>query len=339
VNELLLFTASFVTSFAGVAAFRFFVSKHAMLDVPNDRSLHETPMPRGGGVVIVLVSLLLYCFISIYLTHGISWGYLAGALLVASISWLDDLFSVSSIIRFSVHSVAAVLVIADLGYLSTIYVPGTGITLHLGTIGIAATFLWIVWMINAYNFMDGIDGIAGLQAVLASAGWMIFAFISGYDSIYLFAGILLFANLGFLIHNWSPAKIFMGDVGSAFLGFTFAALPAIALKEKPENSRILPFIAISFIWFFLFDTILTLTFRLMKRRKVWVAHREHIYQRLVISGRSHEFVAILYGSLTCVVIIAAIGFAAFNGIFGLFLIFIVAISTAALVLTGFRKIY
>lgn len=102
--------------------------------------------------------------------------------------------------------------------------------------------------------MDGIDGLAGLQAILAGIGWFVFSIFLGIGGVYLFSGVLIFASLGFLIHNWRPAKVFMGDVGSAFLGFTFAAMPLIAAAEAPERLSLLPVAAVSFLWFFVFDT-------------------------------------------------------------------------------------
>ena len=106
--------------------------------------------------------------------------------------------------------------------------------------------------------MDGIDGIAASQAVLAGAAWLVFGGLFGIDTIYYFAGVIAFSSLGFLVHNWSPAKIFMGDVGSAFLGFTFAAMPLLAAKTGKAASAYTFTVAITFLWLFIFDTILTL---------------------------------------------------------------------------------
>ena len=335
--ELLIFSFSFFGSYVGVALFRVLSSKRGMLDIPNDRSLHEMPVPRGGGLVIVLISLFFYCFISIYVTNSVSWGYVIGSILVAAISWMDDLYSISSIIRFPVHTAAALLVIWDLGYWNSVYMPVAGFTLQMETVGAALSFFWIVWMINAYNFMDGIDGIAGLQAVIAGTGWLVFAYIFGYESIYLFSGVVLFASLGFLIHNWHPAKVFMGDVGSAFLGFTFAVMPFLAVKERPGNAAVIPIIAVSFVWFFIFDTISTFLFRLINGDKVWTAHRRHLYQRLVLSGESHGTVALLYGLLAATLGAAAIGFAIFRGNFEYLLLSCIVILTIILLLVVFGK--
>jgi UDP-N-acetylmuramyl pentapeptide phosphotransferase/UDP-N-acetylglucosamine-1-phosphate transferase len=218
---------------------------------------------------------------------------------------LDDLFSVSVFWRFLCHGLSAFLIVWSLGYWETIYLPFAG-TIHLGQFGIVFTILWIVWMINAYNFMDGIDGIAAIQAVTGGIGWLVIGILSGIETAGFYGGVIAFSSLGFLIHNWQPAKIFMGDVGSAFLGFSFAALPLLAKNERPEDVSflpLLPLIAISLVWLFLFDTVLTFFRRIFKGEKVWQAHRGHIYQKLVISGYSHQFVSVLYGITSFLTII------------------------------------
>ncbi|MCA1626064.1 MAG: glycosyl transferase, partial [Acidobacteria bacterium] len=110
--------------------------------------------------------------------------------------------------------------------------------------------------------------------------------------------IIAFSSLGFLIHNWHPAKIFMGDVGSAFLGYTFAVIPLFASKENSVYATQLPIISVLLVWFFIFDTILTFVRRFINQERVWQAHRSHIYQRLVITGYSHIKITILYGILS-----------------------------------------
>jgi UDP-N-acetylmuramyl pentapeptide phosphotransferase/UDP-N-acetylglucosamine-1-phosphate transferase len=217
------------------------------------------------------------------------------------ISWIDDLVSVSFIWRFPVHSVAALIVILELGYWHQIYLPFLGV-FDLGLWGSLVTFCWIVWVTNAFNFMDGIDGIAGLQAVTAGIGWLVVGTMIGVDSTALYGGIIAFASLGFLIHNWQPAKIFMGDVGSAYLGFSFAVLP---LLPSDNSDPLLPTISILLVFCFLFDTLFTFAKRLFKRERVWEAHQQHIYQRLIFLGYSHKQVSIFYGIISLSVGISA----------------------------------
>jgi UDP-N-acetylmuramyl pentapeptide phosphotransferase/UDP-N-acetylglucosamine-1-phosphate transferase len=150
--------------------------------------------------------------------------------------------------------------------------------------------------------MDGIDGIAGIQAVTAGIGWLIVGNLLDVNSSAFYGGALAFASLGFLIRNWQPAKIFMGDVGSAFLGYSFAVLPLLAKNEmemnRAGNSVYLPVIAVVVVWFFLFDTVLTFFRRVVRGEKIWQAHRSHIYQRLVQTGRTHQFVSGLYALMS-----------------------------------------
>jgi Fuc2NAc and GlcNAc transferase len=295
--QIISYTSAFLLTYGGVEVFRRWSRGRNLLDIPNERSSHTEPTPRGGGLIIDVVCLsmlLLYC---LYFQIGAFWSYFAGALIVALISWLDDLFSVSSLWRFLCHSAAAVLVVWNLGFWENVYVPFYG-TVFLGYIGQVITFFWIVWLINAYNFMDGIDGIAGAQALTAGLGWLIVGFLLNVEHAGFYGGVVAFSGLGFLIHNWQPAKIFMGDVGSAFLGYTFAVLPLMALKETKREDFLLPVVAITLVLLFVFDSLVTLFKRILKREKIWQAHREHIYQKLVIEGFSHQSVTILYASLS-----------------------------------------
>ena len=115
--------------------------------------------------------------------------------------------------------------------------------------------------------LDGIDGIAGIQGAIAGLSWLVFGQMAGNDGIYFFGGVVFFATSAFLIHNWQPARVFMGDVGSAFLGFTFAATPFLARQDAGGMAQLLPFAAILFVWFFLFDSIVTFVRRAFRREK------------------------------------------------------------------------
>jgi Fuc2NAc and GlcNAc transferase len=299
--ELLTYLLVFLLTYFGVGQFRRWSLKRKLFDVPNERSSHQNPTPRGGGLIIVLVCLIFYTVLAIFSRENFAWGYFIGAILVAFISWLDDLYTVSFVWRFLVHTAAACLLIANLGFWTEIHLPVFA-NVEFGYYGAIISFLWIVWLTNAYNFMDGIDGIAGMQAFTAGIGWLIVGKLFGMDSAAIYGGIVAFSAIGFLIHNWHPAKIFMGDVGSAFLGYTFAALPFIAKSENSENASNIPLIAVLLLWLFIFDTVFTFMRRLLKKQKVWTAHREHLYQRLVIAGKSHQFVAGLYGVLSLVMV-------------------------------------
>lgn len=255
------------------------------------------PTIRGGGIVIVAVCCLLYSIGSATLGYPMNWAYLAGALLVALVSWADDHFDLPAGIRFAAHTVSAAVLLLYSGPLTGIDVTGTGHVLDLSLFAPFVSALWIIWMTNAFNFMDGIDGIAGAQGVISGLGWLALAMLIGAQPIQLFAGILLFSCLGFLLFNWSPARIFMGDVGSAFLGFTLAAMPLIFRGDVSRLDPLFFLAAIGFLWLYVYDTVFTFVRRLINGEKVWKAHRSHLYQNLTDKWGSHAWVSLLYAGL------------------------------------------
>ena len=294
--EVLGFALSaFLLSYLGVAGLKRLAERRQILDIPNERSSHTRPTPRGGGLAIVMVVLFGWLVVlSLYPGSWVKAGlpYVIGAALIAAVSWVDDLRSLSNRLRFGVHMLGAVLAIWAFGYWSYITLPIVG-SLYLGLVGLMLTFLWIVGLTNAYNFMDGIDGIAGGQAVVAGLGWAMLGYLTDQPLVGLMGVLLAAASLGFLGFNWPPARIFMGDVGSAFLGFTFAALAVAAAQRDPR----IALVGILFVWPFVFDATFTLLRRLKNGENIFAAHRSHLYQRLVIVGYSHRFVTLLYMGL------------------------------------------
>ncbi len=269
--EICIFSGAFLATYFGVAGFRVWTIKRGVIDHPNERSSHVTPTPRGGGLVLALVVLAAYSAGGYFVGYKLSAGFLIGATLVVAISWLDDVFSVSFAWRLMVHSIAAVVVIYSCGSIDTISSPFGGAAIQLGWFGPVITFCWIIWLINAYNFMDGIDGIAGVQAITASIGWLFIGLGTDSPAIYVLGGTLLFAAFGFLLHNWPPARIFMGDAGSAFLGFVLAALPLMAKQNSPNDSLPWLLVAVALVWLFIFDSVITFLRRAALRERVWEA--------------------------------------------------------------------
>lgn len=279
--------------------------KNKYLDYPNDRSSHTRPTPRGGGIGIILVALLfvvakrLFAFGGFGFPEysiGVMLPVYAGAVLVIITSWLDDVRNgLSQVIRLAVHIAAAGLAIWTLGGWGPLQLPFLG-GVELGWLGTIAVLIWIVGLINAYNFMDGIDGIAGVQALTAAAGWLVVGLLSTSRlSISLAAIVIGSAVIGFLVHNWPPAKVFMGDVGSAFLGYTFAVLPLYAQRSAiGHEAERLPMAGVLMLFPFIADTTFTLIRRLIRKERLSQAHRSHLYQRLVLSGLSHRTVSLVY---------------------------------------------
>lgn len=292
-------------SYLGVAGLRHWANRKQLLDMPNERSSHTIPTPHGGGIAIVVTAIagwLIYGF-SVS-QHKSLLLFTIGAILIAVVSWIDDLNHLPATIRFAVHGLSAALAIAGFGYFQTLHLPLFH-EIYLGWFGLPFTLLWIVGLTNAFNFMDGIDGIAGTQALTAGAGWLAIGLYSNQTLITVIGVLLAATSLGFLFHNWQPAKIFMGDVSSAFLGYTFAVLPLLFLSLDPQQTKILS-CGVLMLWTFIFDTMFTFIRRVLHGENVFAAHRSHLYQRLVIAGYSHSSVTILYGLLSIVGVILSL---------------------------------
>jgi Fuc2NAc and GlcNAc transferase len=292
-TTLITFLILLGLSYLGVRFIRRYAERRQVLDHPSERSSHKVPTPRGGGLAIVI--LVLAAGVWSVIDNGLSRGliYVAGAALIAWLGWRDDLHSLSPRLRFTVQGIVAAISIYGLGYFKSVTIPMLG-ELQLGVIGIVITFLWIIGLTNAYNFMDGIDGMAGGVALSAGIGWMWLA--SNMDNPFTFwiALAITAGSLGFLGHNWSPAKIFMGDVGSTFLGYSFAVLPLLSSDQSGDALML----GTLLMWTIIMDAGVTFIGRLIKREHVFAAHRSHLYQRLVIVGYKHETVSSLYILLT-----------------------------------------
>lgn len=241
-------------------------TKLIMLDHPGERSLHATPVPRAGGVAIAVGLLPSLLFVFFHGDVGPR-SILAGWALVFVVSLLDDWRSLPFWVRLPVHLLAATCVV---------FIPGS---LHDPWLAAIAIF-WIVWGTNLFNFMDGMDGLAGMMSVIGGSALGGALLINGEVLLSLLVFAPAAACIGFLFFNFPPARIFMGDAGSAPLGFLFAALAVKGVEVAAIPGWLpllifLPFIA---------DTTFTLLKRAWKRRPVWKAHREHAYQALVLGG-------------------------------------------------------
>ena len=291
--SLFLFVLLTSLSYSGVYLIRRYTETRRILDHPNERSSHAVPTPRGGGLVIVLV--VLGTGIGSVMAAGLEKAliYVLGSAAIAWLGWRDDLHSLSPRLRFAVQGLIAGVSIWGLGYFKAVTIPLVG-ELHLGAIGIVITFLWIIGLTNAYNFMDGIDGMAGGVALGAGIAWMWLASNMTNSFAFWVALAIAAASLGFLGHNWSPAKIFMGDVGSTFLGYSFAVLPLVSSDQSGDALLL----GTLLMWTIITDAGVTFIQRLIRRENVFAGHRSHLYQRLVLAGYKHETVSSLYILLT-----------------------------------------
>lgn len=266
-----------------------------VVDVPNARSSHGRVVPRGGGISLVIVVAAVSALVALVADGDRSRivGAVLPALMVAAVSWIDDVRSLPVRTRLAVHLLAAIAATWALGPVRRVDVVGS-VAFETGAVAWPLTLAWIVGLTNAFNFMDGSDGIAGVTAAAVGAGVAAAAVGCADGPVALVSSAFAGACIGFLTCNWQPARIFMGDVGSTFCGFMLAVLP---LAVRPECvGEMLP-VAFVPLWPFIFDTSYTLSRRLLSGEHITRAHRSHLYQRLLRAGWSHRGVAWLYGGL------------------------------------------
>lgn len=263
---------------------RGYALERSLLDVPNHRSSHTVATPRGGGLAIAAASLggiaALGALGVVPLPAVLA--LLGGGAMIAAIGWLDDRSHVAARWRFLVHLAAASWALYWAGGLPALSL-GTW-RVELGMAGPVLGALGIVWLTNLYNFMDGIDGIAGGEALTVGAAAGILLWTGGVPGLGAASLVMAVASAGFLVWNWSPARIFMGDVGSGYLGFVFAVL---ALFSERQGRLPLLLWAV-LLGVFLFDATVTLVRRVMRGERFFDAHRKHAYQRAVQAGWPHS---------------------------------------------------
>ena len=285
----LLVIAALLLSAAMTGMVRRFALARGVVDVPNQRSSHTIPTPRGGGAAIVVVTtaaLLVLAF-----RGSVPWNLVAalggGGLVVALVGFLDDRSALSARSRLVTHVAAAIWAVWWLGSPLALRV-GPGL-IELGYLGAVVAVVAITWSLNLFNFMDGIDGIAGSQVVFVMAGAVaLSALACAPPALVTTESVLAAASIGFLLWNWPPARIFMGDVGSGYLGYAIGALAVAAARSNPNAL---------WAWFtlngvFVVDSTVTLLRRLIRGERVYEAHRSHAYQWQARRFASHSFVTV-----------------------------------------------
>jgi len=262
---------------------RSFATRRGLLDVPNARSSHTTPIPRMGGVAIMIAALAAW-LVGWFIPGteiGMGFAVLAvGSVGAGLLGLVDDVFLLGptgKLVGQFLIALPAVLLLP-----MTVY----GWPLWLTSAG---AVIWILTYTNMFNFMDGSDGLAAGVTVLVSMFLAILAFGVGNAELVWFALALAATSAGFLRYNSAPATVFMGDAGSFFLGYALAVLALLCIK-----AGVRPVAVLMLMHPFVLDALLTLGIRIWRREKFWQAHRQHYYQRLLIAGCSHESVARRY---------------------------------------------
>lgn len=261
-----------------------------LLDIPNERSSHRNPTPRSGGLAIVVATTAVTSALTFMgaLDSKVFFALTGGGLAVAASGLVDDYRSVAPATRLVVHVIAACWALAWLGGFPPLRLGEH--VVDLGWVGQVLGVLGIVWTLNLFNFMDGIDGIAAAEAMFVSwSGALLMVLVGSAAGLTMASVAFGAACSGFLVWNWPPARIFMGDVGSGYIGYVLAIL-AMAVARSNDVAL--------YVWLilggvFLVDATVTLLRRLLRRRRVYEAHRSHAYQRLARQWASHKRVTIV----------------------------------------------
>jgi UDP-N-acetylmuramyl pentapeptide phosphotransferase/UDP-N-acetylglucosamine-1-phosphate transferase len=262
--------------------------------VPNERSLHRVPVPRLGGVAIVLgVGITLASANGFLPLLGqrdvVAW--LVGASVIATLGFVDDIWPLPSLARLLVQVAVAAGVVHEALRAGSVEVAA-GLRVPIGAdIALAPAVIFVVGVTNIFNFMDGMDGLAATQTVSAGIALATAASFAGQGDVALIGAVLAAAAWGFYVHNSPPATLFLGDAGSTFLGFSFSTFALLgATRSSPVPFSVVP-LALSP---FLLDGTFTIVRRLRHGERIWRAHRTHLYQRAVATGLTHRDVLTVY---------------------------------------------
>lgn len=263
-----------IVSFFMTWAFRVYAISRSMFDIPNSRSSHSVPTPRGGGLAIVcsfIIALIILLAVGA-LPSNFAYALLWAGSGVALLGFLDDRGHIPAHWRLIGHFAASIWALICLNGLPAI--TFFGLLLDLKWIGNCLAAFYLVWMLNLYNFMDGIDGVASIEAVCTCLAACLLYWLSGYTELIWGPMALAAATLGFLFWNFPPAKIFMGDAGSGFLGITIG----IFCLQGAWVNGVFFWVWLILLGVFIVDATMTLFRRLCRGEKIYQAHRSHAYQ-------------------------------------------------------------
>jgi len=292
-----------------------------VLDIPNSRSAHTEPTPRGGGLGFVVAVLLAVPYLGHvgFLAPSGSVALVSAGVFIASLGFLDDHGHVGTVWRLLGHVVAGILALYWVGGMPPLVVLGWTVT--PGVVGNGLALFYLVWLLNLYNFMDGIDGLAGVEAVSVCLGMSGLYWLTGDEGLMVLPLILASSVAGFLYWNFPAARIFMGDAGSGFLGFIFGVLSVQAAHVNP-----------AFLWswlillgVFIVDASVTLMWRAARLEKIYQAHATHAYQHASrrLGGHPRVTLGVLFINVIWLLPLAwCVGLGFLDGVVGVFVAYI-----------------
>ena len=331
-----LLLAVFAVSWILTLVLRRYALAKSLMDIPNERSSHSVPTPRGGGVAIVVAFMLALPVLKALglLSASAFIGLLGSGLLVAVIGFVDDHGHIAARWRLLGHFAAAAWALFWIDGLAPITFVGA--TIDLGVAGTALALIYLVWMLNLYNFMDGIDGLASAEAICACLGSCLVYGLTGHIEFVWVALTLSAAVGGFLCWNFPPARIFMGDAGSGFLGLVLGVISLHAAWASAE----LFWSWVILLGVFVVDATWTLARRLLNGEKVYKAHRSHAYQFASRKYRSHKtvvFAVIGINLLWLAPMAIAVGMGLVPGVIGVVVAYLPLILIACVFRAGVRE--
>ena len=288
------FLISFLSTLLLVYPIKKIAIKYGFIDLPNYRKIHVNATPRLGGLAVFLgVGLgLLY----LQPQHPEFFGIAIGAFVIVMVGLLDDKFQIRPIVKLSGQLLAAGIVIYAGVIIDRITLPLLGV-IELNNFSVIITVLWIVGITNAINLIDGLDGLASGVTTIGLISILIMAITDARIFVIYLCIVLIASNLGFLFHNFYPAKIYMGDTGSMFLGYSIAIISTLGLfKNVTLFSFIIPVIILAIP---IFDTLFAIIRRALSGENIFLPDKKHIHYQLLASGFSHRAtVLIIYGFAT-----------------------------------------
>ncbi|WP_409252035.1 glycosyltransferase family 4 protein [Bacillus sp. SCS-153A] len=299
---ILAFFASLITVLVITPLVIKLAIKFGVTDKPNHRKVHEKVMPRMGGLAIFIGVMVGY-FVSDLHNEKVT-AITVGAILIIILGILDDKFELSAKIKFSGQLLIAVMIVSTGLTIDFITIPFVVEKFQLGWMAYPITILWIVGITNAINLIDGLDGLAAGVSSIGIATIAIMAGLAGKDLILLISVIILGSTLGFLFYNFHPAKIFMGDTGALFLGYSISILSLLGLyKSVTLFSIIIPIIILGVP---IFDTTFAIIRRVINKQPISAPDKSHLHHRILAMGLSHRNTVLVIYALGVLFSVSAI---------------------------------